>query len=384
MTNFLIFFTIVFLLYSLLNFYVFIRGLQALPKIPFIRTLYAIVFIVFYLSYLVGRILERTEDGTVSNVLIWIGSFWMAAVIYFLFIVIALDIIRGINKTTPIYPAFATFYYDTTKLLIFVFSVLLVSLILFYGYKSSKNIQLNTQIIKIDKYIPDVSDLNIVFVSDIHLGTIIDNQRLEQIVSLVNSQKPDIIILGGDILDEDAGKLEKNNSAESLKQLSARYGVYAITGNHEYIGGIEKAVPFIEKHNIVLLRDTTVLIGNALYLTGREDKEKTRFTGVPRKPLSELLKDIDKSLPVIVLNHQPSEIDEAIKNKVDIQLSGHTHKGQFFPINLIVKLIYEFPNGYYRKENTHFFVSTGAGTWGPPIRIMAPPEVVLLKIKFGN
>ncbi|MGB9696589.1 MAG: metallophosphoesterase [Ignavibacteria bacterium] len=384
MTNFLIFFTIVFVLYSLVNFYVFIRGLQALPKIPVIRISYSVIFIALYLAYLIGRILERIQQGIVSNILIWCGSFWMAAVIYFLLIIIILDIVRGINSTTPIYPSFATFYYGATKLAFFIVSVLLVSLILYVGYKNSNEINLHTQVIKIDKPAAEISEINIAFASDIHLGTVVDDEKLQKIVSLLNSVKPDVIIFGGDLLDEDVTKLEENNSAEPLKQLSAKYGIYGVTGNHEYIGGIEKAIPFIEKHNITLLRDTSYLIANTFYLIGREDKEKSRFTGQPRKKLTDLLRDVDKSLPLILIDHQPSEIEEVVKNKIDLQISGHTHNGQFFPINLIVKLIYEFPYGYHKKQNTQFFISTGAGTWGPPIRIMAPPEVVLLKVKFGN
>lgn len=384
MTNFLIFFTIVFFLYSLINFYVFIRGLQALPKIPALRISYSIVFIVLYLAYLIGRILEKIQQGSLASIFIWCGSFWMAAVVYFLLIVIILDIVRGINSTTPIYPTFATFYYDATKFTLFIISILLVSLILYIGYKNSQEINLHTQTIKIDKPASEISEINIAFASDIHLGTVVDNERLEKIVSFLNSIKPDIIIFGGDLLDEDITKLEENNSAESLKHLSAKYGVYAVTGNHEYIGGIEKAIPFIKKHNIILLQDTSYLIAKTFYLIGREDKDKARFTGQPRKKLTDLLNEIDKSLPLILIDHQPSEIDEAVKNKVDLQISGHTHNGQFFPINLIVKLIYEFPYGYHKKQNTQFFISTGVGTWGPPIRIMAPPEIVLLKVKFGG
>jgi len=384
MTNFLIFFTIVFVLYSLANFYVFIRGLQALPKISSIRISYTIVFIILYLSYLIGRILERIHQCQVSNILIWSGSFWMAALIYFLMIVIIFDIIRGINSTTPIYPAFATFYYESTKLILFISSILIVSFILYIGYKNSKEVTLNTQLIKIDKPALEISEINIAFVSDIHLGTVIDNERLEKIVFLLNSVKPDLIVFGGDLLDEDVTKVEENNSAESLKQLSAKYGIFAVTGNHEYIGGIDKAIPFIDKHNITLLRDTSYFIANSFYLIGRDDKSKSSFTGQQRKKLSELLSDVDKSFPLILIDHQPSEINEAIKNKIDLQISGHTHNGQFFPVNLIVKLIYEYPYGYHRKQNSQFFVSTGAGTWGPPIRIMSPPEVVLLKIKFGT
>ncbi|MCX6165048.1 MAG: metallophosphoesterase [Ignavibacteriae bacterium] len=219
-------------------------------------------------------------------------------------------------------------------------------------------------------------------ISDLHLGTIISNSRLEDIVNKTNSLNPDIILLAGDIVDEDLGPVIRNNLGEMLKNFKSKYGTYGITGNHEYIGGVEEACTYLNAHNITMLRDTVVKIDNAFYLIGREDKEISTFAGKKRKSLNELVKEIDKSCPMILMNHQPFDLEETVKNEIDIQFSGHTHNGQLFPLNFITNLIFELSSGYLRKGQTHFYVSTGAGTWGPPLRIGNSPEIVDIKLTF--
>ena len=133
-----------------------------------------------------------------------------------------------------------------------------------------------------------------------------------------------------------------------------------------------------------MLRDTTVIIDNSFYVVGREDRDIKRFAGKERKPLGELVKDINKNLPVIVMNHQPFELSEAVERRVDLHISGHTHHGQLWPFNYITEKVYEISRGYEKRDNTHLFVSNGVGTWGPPIRIGNRPEIVNIKLKFND
>jgi uncharacterized protein len=132
-----------------------------------------------------------------------------------------------------------------------------------------------------------------------------------------------------------------------------------------------------------MLRDSSIKIDNAFYLIGREDKNITTFANKKRKSLGELVQQVDKSNPLILMNHQPTDLDETVKNDIDIQFSGHTHDGQLFPLNFITNLVYELGTGYLRKGQTNFYVSTGVGTWGPPVRIGNSPEIVNIKLKFG-
>lgn len=155
-------------------------------------------------------------------------------------------------------------------------------------------------------------------------------------------------------------------------------------GNHEFINGVESSVRFGESLGIIFLRDEYIMIDSSFYLIGREDSSMLQFTGKQRKSLEEIVENISDSYPKILLDHTPFKLEQAVNNNIDLQLSGHTHHGQIWPANLITNLIYEISWGYKKKGNTNFYVSSGAGTWGPPVRIGSRSEIVNLKIRFVN
>ena len=185
--------------------------------------------------------------------------------------------------------------------------------------------------------------------------------------------------MAGDLTDEDLSFLSDQNTAAILRRIQAPLGVYSVTGNHEYYSGREKAVSFIRQGGIRVLEDEVVKVGEALYLIGRKDRTAERF-GEPRKPLGELMKEVPPGYPVILMDHQPFQLAEAQQQGVGLQLSGHTHNGQLFPINFIVGRIYENPWGYLKKGATHYYVSCGVGTWGPPVRTGSIPEIVHIRL----
>jgi predicted MPP superfamily phosphohydrolase len=232
----------------------------------------------------------------------------------------------------------------------------------------------------VEKPFPGGRPLHITMVSDVHLGTLIGKRKAEKLVSMINAGKPDLILFAGDLVDEDIAPVIRKDVGVSLLKLKAPLGVYAITGNHEYIGGVEKAVRYLSDHNIRYLRDTVECIGGGIYLVGREDKDRERFSGKPRKALGELLSGIDRSLPVILLDHQPFNLEKAAGQGIDLQLSGHTHHGQVWPFNYITKAMYSISWGYRKIGHTHFYVSCGFGTWGPPIRLGNRPEIVQITL----
>ena len=227
-----------------------------------------------------------------------------------------------------------------------------------------------------------MATLDIVVASDIHLGTLVGQRRLDKIVDRINSLDPDIILLPGDIVDEDLGPVIKQNLGESLRSLKSRFGVFAITGNHEYIGGVEEASRYLVDHGVTVLRDRVLRINETVYLVGREDRSMDRFTEKTRKPLKDLMAEVDGRFPVILMDHQPFHLEEGENNGVDLQISGHTHHGQLFPLNFITGRVYELSRGYKRKGNTHIYVSNGVGTWGPPVRLGNRPEIVHIKLRL--
>jgi predicted MPP superfamily phosphohydrolase len=224
--------------------------------------------------------------------------------------------------------------------------------------------------------------ISVVVISDIHLGTIIGKSRFDSIVSKINMMKPDIVLLPGDIVDEDLGPVIKQNLGESLLNVKSRYGIFAVTGNHEYIGGVEEACAYLSAHGVRVLRDEAVRINNSFYLIGREDRIMPRFAGRQRKSMSELTDGIPAEFPILLMDHQPFEVEESMEYGIDLQVSGHTHHGQLWPLNYITNAVYLLSWGYRKDGNRHLYVSCGVGTWGPPVRLGNRPEIVNFKLTF--
>ncbi|MBL7906361.1 MAG: metallophosphoesterase [Bacteroidales bacterium] len=378
--QFLIFFSVVLLIYSAINYYIYHRGMQALASEPTYRIWFRWGFIFLAASYVAGRFLERIQLSAFSDFLVWTGSFWLAIMFYLLLAVILVDIIRLLNGLTGFLPASLT----TRQAALTTFLTIggLVLLLVTAGYINAISPRIKKLNITIAKNAGNLKELNIVMASDIHMGTIIGPRRMTKLVEMINSQNPDIILFAGDIVDEDLAPVVRQNLGSALLGLKAPMGIFGITGNHEYIGGAEAAVKYLQDHGVIILRDSVVRVGDSFYLAGREDRDKPRFSGRPRLEVEELLKNTDKSFPVILLDHQPFNLEKAQAAGADLQLSGHTHHGQLWPLNYITSAIYEVSMGYLKKSDSHFYVSPGFGGWGPPVRIGNRPEIVKITIRF--
>ena len=372
----IVFFAVFFTIYFLVNGYIFIRGWQALPSGTSWRLAYAIAFSVAALAFIIGRFLERVWLSPVSVAFVWIGSFWLAAMLYFFLAVVVLDVVRLANAVIPFYPQWVTEHYIAFKQWVLCAIVGVVGISLLAGHINAIMPQTVDLSIEISKPLPGNRPLVIAMASDIHLGTIIGRWRLARLVDHLNSLDPDLILLPGDIVDEDLGPVINANLGEQLRGLRARYGVYAVPGNHEWIGGVDRAVAYLQEHGITVLRDSVLTVAGGVMLVGREDRTFRRADGTGRKSIPELLVGKDVSQPIIVMDHQPFGLSEASDAHVDLQVSGHTHHGQLWPFNLITKAIYEDSWGYIVKGTTHIYVSSGYGTWGPPVRLGNRPEVV--------
>jgi uncharacterized protein len=380
---FLIFFSIVLGIYFLANFYVYVRGLQAIPAGHPVRTIFQWGFWVIAAFYVAGRTLEKFYISYASDFFIWAGSLWLAALLYFFLLVLVIDIFRLVNHFLPFFPAWITASMERTRLVTLTGSVVLVASLVLGGFINARNPRVNTLDIHIPKPAGQLQELRAVVMSDIHLGTLIGNGFFERVVVKVKSLDPDIILLPGDILDEDLEPVLRQNIGETLRQLQAPLGVYAVMGNHEHIGGSASAYKYLSDHGITMLRDSVIKVNGSFYLVGREDRDKPRFSGETRASLESLVEQVDLDYPVILMDHQPFYLEKAAELGVDLQLSGHTHHGQLWPFNLITNAMYTLSRGYDRIGNMHAYVSNGIGTWGPPVRIGNRPEIVLLTISFN-
>lgn len=370
--------------FGIVNYYIGLRGWQNVGRlIPFLNNkIYWVIFWIIALAYLISKIGAEYIPTGVENYLNFIGVYWLAAMMYFIILLPILDIIRflgGKASFIPIGIKQNAVIKTTVGLLTFFIVIALVA----YGSWNAKNAKVVNYDINVPKSSGSLKKLNIVMVSDIHLGDIVDNKRLQGMVEKINAEKPDLVLLVGDIVDEKIEPYEKQNMGESFSKLSAKYGVYAVTGNHEYIGGeVEQIVKKLESSGIKVLRDNSVKIDDAFYLVGREDMASERFKGIKRKTIDSILESVDKSKPIILMDHQPKSLAEAQNSGVDLQVSGHTHRGQMFPNEFFTGRLYEIDWGYLKKGNLNVIVSLGYGTWGPPIRIGNSPEIVRINLNF--
>jgi len=372
-------------LYSGINYYIGIRGWQAFGSLmsPYKRVYWIIYWLIVF-AFILARLGERFFSGFGSKYLALIGSYWLAAMYYLLLIVVFIDVIRLFNKWFKILPGELTgnaSIYLYTGLAV----VLLITVVLVFGTWNARNPHITRYDITIPKAASNIKNLHAVMISDIHLGNIIDNRRLENMVESINEINPDIVLFAGDIVDENINAFLEQKMAETLKGLKPRLGSFAAMGNHEYIGGhAEDIIHHLEDSGIRILRDTYEKVADSFYIVGRDELMANNFGGSDRKSLEILLKEIDMSLPIILLDHQPRTLEESQKAGVDLQFSGHTHRGQFFPNNYITSRIFEVDWGYLEKGPLQVIVSSGYGTWGPPIRIGSKSELVEVFIRFGE
>lgn len=300
-----------------------------------------------------------------------IGNSWLIALLYLVLIFLLLDIVRWCNllpmdwMVKGSHIGFISVYGFTVLLLVTGNIV----------YHNKKRVELEIAISKQLASDIDVG-LKIVMVSDLHLGYGIDGKELKSWVELINAENADVILICGDIIDSSTRPLWDNDCATLINGIKSRYGTYAVLGNHEYIAGIEKSLRFYEATNITLLRDSAVLVGNGFYIVGRDDRSNHH-----RSTLADLTRPLDHSLPIILLDHQPYDLEEAEKCGIDLQLSGHTHQGQVFPASMLTKALYEDDHGYMRRSDTHYYVSSGLGIWGGKFRIGTRSEYAVITIK---
>jgi uncharacterized protein len=375
----MIFFLVVLTVTILVNLYIYYR---TRPLFPSTQPGWGLAFALFWvvaLSYILGRFAERAGLSWLAEPMIKAGSWWLGAMAYLTMLFLLTDILRGFSLI-PVLKGTLGFSWLSDKGRLFSLSVYVITVvILLAGYVNARYPVVRKQSVRMDKPLPG-RPFKAVLVSDIHLGMMISNGRLSRLVNQINRQEADVILLGGDIFDEDLGSVIRNNLGDLLKTLKAKEGVFAILGNHEFFGNANDAQKYLENHNITVLRDSIAVLPNGISLVGREDLTGQRMFRKERKSLKDLLSGVDTLKPVIVMDHQPFKLQEVATHPVDLQISGHTHHGQMWPFNYITGAMFDISKGYGKIGKTQFYISPGVGTWGPPIRTSCRPEVIVLEI----
>ena len=376
----IIFVSFFLLIFSSIGYLIYNRIVQAFPW-TFIQSKGFLFLYVFILSsFLIGKIIESFSIGIFSETLIRIGSVSIGFFLYAFLFVLFYDFIRLINFFIPFYPNFITEDYQKTKFIIGVVTAIFILLIFAKGYINALYPRVKKLDFKIEKNIVLNKSINIVAVSDIHLGIMVNKNKTERLIKEINMQKPDIVIIAGDIIDDNIDVVKHYGLLHYFKNIKSKYGVYACLGNHEYISKANKYLECFERNGIHVLKDTSVIIDDKFCIIGRDDLSGKNVNGKERKSIDELTKGLNMNLPIILLDHQPYNLDETAKFKIDFQFSGHTHNGQIWPFNYITGLLFEEDWGYLKKKNTHFYISSGYGTSIMPIRVGNQSEILNISI----
>ena len=252
LTTQIVFFSIFFLIYGLINYYIVRRGLTIIS--PNFKTIYLIILIFFALSFILGRFLENTTIPILPQILTLAGSFWLAFMLYFFFSLVLVDFLRLINHFFHFFPAFITNNTDSAKKITAIVIVSVSSLFVVGGHINTYFPYVRKLNLSVNKTAGNLKQLNIVMVSDLHLGSILGNKFLERIADKSNELNPDIILFAGDVVDEDIGAILKDHIGETLSKFKSTYGTYAITGNHEYFNNVEAASKFLNAHGVIMLK----------------------------------------------------------------------------------------------------------------------------------
>lgn len=357
-------------LYGGINFYFFFRARSVLHFSGALQALLLVLLIFLILAPVIVRTLESLHCEQAARFVACTGYVWMAFVFLFFFLSVSLELVRFLHKL--IVPETGTM---ALKAVTFGLSVLLSTGLVVYGCIDAQRVRVKTLQIPTEQILPGEGKLRIVQISDVHVGIIIRNDRLTPILEKVREAKPDILVSTGDLLD---GELDNiMTDAERFAAIETPAGKFAVLGNHEYYAGVSRSIEFTEAAGFQILRDD-VTQAAGLTIFGEDDITGRKPDATPKS--AAFLKALAEKQNgfVLLLKHQPHIREKANFN---LQLSGHTHGGQLFPFGFIVKLYFPRIYGLHTlAENKLLYISRGTGTWGPPVRIFAPPEITVIDL----
>jgi predicted MPP superfamily phosphohydrolase len=372
-------------IYGLINFYVLRRGAQALGGYPAAKLVFMAAFIALTLAYPLGRVLMSLGRNSLSSPFIMAGSFHMVVMLYGFIGAVLIDLVRLLNAFFHFLPRSFSSRPSPAGLVLFLAVAGITVLSIAAGAYNAVRPRTVELSLSIPKKAGTIDHLTIVLASDLHLGTLVGKSRLEKIVDRINALAPDIVLMPGDLVDETVtAEIEAEFSAV-MRRIRAPLGVFAVAGNHEFYSGLERNLACIRACGIKVLEDEAVGVAGAFVLVGRRDPSSLAPLET-RLPIRAILQKqgFDDRLSVILLDHQPAHLEEANRAGVALQLSGHTHAGQLFPLDLINRMVWELNWGYLRKGDTQYYVTSGVGTWGPPVRTGSRPEIVRIHLTFGE
>src|SRR3989339_342210 len=361
--QFIFFLVVVLGIYYGMHYYVFRRITHGLELSAVASARLRMIFLAGALLFFAGELMSRYQFSAVIKPVVSAGGIWLGALSIAVTVFIFADIAR------LVFHGAAARHFITISSLWLIFGACAVSLV--NGFRKPVVTEVS---IAAPGLAANANQLTIVQLSDLHLQFGSPAKWLDSVVEETNRLKPDVIVITGDLIDADICKDARFCAA--LRRLKAREGVYAITGNHEFYTGVRVFENIARAAGITVLRNRKVVIRDSIELGGIDDPQFEDAS----KSLAETWGGEPSKNFRILLSHRPSTFDAARRFGVNLQLSGHLHAGQIPPVDIIVKLFFKYPAGLYRKGNDFIYTSRGTGTWGPPMRLFSPSEIVRLKI----
>lgn len=365
------------LIYGGFHLYFFLRTKAAFDLPVWVLVLLAVFLLAMIAAPILVRLSERSGYNQLALFLAYFGYTWMGIVFVFAAAALAVDCYRILiwgaglllHKKLALQLGSGAAFFLPLAFSLFVSA---------WGTFEAWDIRLEKVTLAHEKIPASLNGLRIVQISDVHLGLIVRHKRLQKILGTVQKAEPDILVSTGDLVDGQINNLE--GLAEMLQQIKPRYGKYAVTGNHEFYAGLRESLDFTRKAGFTVLRNEALAVADSFNVAGVDDRA-LRYQGQsPEIPEAEMLRALGREEFTLLLKHRP-EVDQDSLGLFDLQLSGHTHKGQIFPFNVVTLLYFPVHWGCLNPvDHCFLYVSRGSGTWGPPIRFLSPPEVTLIEL----
>ena len=368
---------------GLIHWFLYARLVSALELTgPALLWPLRVLTVLLAVSYILARIWEKSLPEPIVHALHWISSVWLGLMWELLWLTLLFFIVKVILLATGYWgrldPAVVLLIGRYSAITVIAVAVLLCA----WGVRNAFGPATVVEVkVPVKNATPELKKLRIVLASDIHAGVIIGPKEVHRMAEQIEGLKPDLILLPGDIVDRSADDIM--HLVDAFKEFKAPLGVFGTTGNHEYYAGLDGALAFCKAAGIRMLMNEMVELPNGLVIAGIEDRTALAMHR-HRPTVKEFLADVPPDKPVILMDHQP-ETHEALAAGdagADLVVSGHTHGGQLWPFTLLTRSTYRFHHGYYSLDGKgHIIISDGIGNWGPPMRIDAPPEVVLITLE---
>lgn len=389
-------------IYILLNIYLVRWGLKWMAachhhfKKTRVKVIVLLIDAFFAFSILIAFLLPA---GRLQRIMKLVGNYWLGVLLYLALVIIIGDTIRFILKHTKDFKGKDWFFSRTGFVTIGTVCFIIIASLSIWGTINARIIHTTNYEVTVDKKVEGMDSLNVVLIADTHLGYNIGTAHMRQMVNKINKLNPDIVVFAGDMFDNEYEALDDPEELASiLAGIKSTYGTYACYGNHDIQEPILAGFTFSSKDkkkesdprmdqfmadsNISLLMDEGILIDDSFYVYGRPDYERPGRGITQRKSADEITADMDKTKPILVIDHEPRELQELADAGVDLDLCGHTHDGQMFPGNLTIKLMWENACGYLKKDQMHNIVTSGVGLFGPNMRVGTKAEICNIQVNF--